>query len=94
MKQSAFFPELLEQKAPQKEAKEKTFPKMTLENLLSDRFIDENGMLGLRTLLRRASKAQRFAAYQMILDAEISLKKGENTLKNQLRHIVLQDIRS
>ena len=92
MQQSAFFPELLEQKTEAKEVKEKTFPKMSLENLLSDRFIEENGMLGIRMLLKRANKEQNWEKYQTILAAEISLKKGENTIKNHLRHLILSDI--
>ena len=92
MQQGGFFPELKTQKSEKKIETERTFPEMNLQNLLSDKFIDDNGMFGLRMLLKRARKTQKWDKYQQVLNAEIAVKKGENTIKNNLRHLVLYDL--
>ncbi|USO02760.1 MAG: hypothetical protein H6850_02105 [Alphaproteobacteria bacterium] len=71
---------------------EQKFPDITLSNLLSDQFINENGMFGLRMLLKRARKRGQIDQYKRVLNAEIEMKKGENTLKNNLRHAMLWDL--
>lgn len=91
MKQGGFFPELDTPKKDITYISEKSFPEITLRNLLSDKFIEDNGMFGLRMLLKRAKKTKHLESYGRILEAEISMKHGENTLKNNLRHIVLWD---
>lgn len=104
MKQTVFFPEMSIaqetkiQENQKKYSQEKAFPKMNtedlLKNALSDRFVDDNGMLVLRTLLKRANKAKNWKKYQNVLQTEMSFKKGKNTLKNHLRHLILTDLLS
>jgi len=74
-----------------KEISEKSFPDITVKNILSDQFIHENGMFGLRMMLKKARKKGDVVHYQRALMAEINMKKGKNTLKNNLRHVLLWD---
>lgn len=92
LKQGGFFPELLTEKKSFTLENEKTFPQITLRNLLSDRFIEDNGMFGLRMFLKKAKKNGQHEQYLRTLNAEISMKKGENILKNNLRHVLLHEI--
>ena len=89
MKQTLLFElplkQLNEIKLPEKE-----FPRLTLRNLLSDKFIEENGILCLRVLMKQAKRTQNFQLYRQVIEAETQIKKGQNSLKNIIRDLCLK----
>lgn len=62
----------------------KSPPKISFEALLSDKFIEQNGLYCLRGLIRNARYKKNWSAFLQSINAEIEIKKGKNTIKNNI----------